>query len=559
MARVISYLRFSSGKQEKGDSKRRQLENGQAWMKKHPEHTPYLHYQDLGKSAFRGKHRTEGQLAQLLKAIDDGKIEAGDTLLIENFDRLTREEISIAAELVLGILNRGITIVVLLPTERTYDKKSVNEGGLSVVLELVMGLFVSNEENRRKAQRVAGAWVKKRERVQNGQEYLNKDGNVNRKIPAWLTLDGNTIKPNDGAKAIKYIFERSCDGIGRERLLVELHERFSPIGYTNRWNGSYIGKILQDRSVLGELQPTTLDPDGKRITCDPIPNYYPRIISEDLWHRSQQAKAKRQSQRGPNRKFVSLFAGMVINARDKAKMHVRPAKGKNGQIKKRLTSSKHVCREPGACSISFDYFAFERHIVSALREVTPADLMMESKKKKTNKVAELQTELAKVERRLDEVQKAVEQSDDAVTTLLKAIGTLEKNRKLLARQIELEKQKTAVQDAGPLQEAQSVIELLEKNPNDSVLRLKLRAVLSGLIDSIYILPIKVSYAKVEAWVQINFASGGVRLLAMSKQHCMVMKLNGFDKLPHGMPKTLDLRTMDVAAWERTAKKYEKFA
>lgn len=62
MRRGISYIRFSSERQLKGDSVRRQSKLVTDWLDKNPEFylDSSLSFKDLGKSAFSGKHLKGG-------------------------------------------------------------------------------------------------------------------------------------------------------------------------------------------------------------------------------------------------------------------------------------------------------------------------------------------------------------------------------------------------------------------------------------------------------------------------------------------------------------------
>ncbi|RIG13984.1 recombinase family protein, partial [Shigella dysenteriae] len=92
MRRAISYIRFSSERQLRGDSVRRQSKLVSDWLDKNPEFylDSSLSFKDLGKSAFSGKH-LKGGLGDFLTAIEKGLVKAGDTLLIESLDRLSRQ------------------------------------------------------------------------------------------------------------------------------------------------------------------------------------------------------------------------------------------------------------------------------------------------------------------------------------------------------------------------------------------------------------------------------------------------------------------------------------
>ena len=125
MATVHSYARFSSMGQAEGNSEKRQLENGAAWVKKHGHQFSDLRLIDRGRSGFRGNKQKA--LAEFVKAIDDGRVKPGDILLTEAIDRLGRRGIRPTQDLVNSILNRGVHIAILSPVEKVYRADDQND------------------------------------------------------------------------------------------------------------------------------------------------------------------------------------------------------------------------------------------------------------------------------------------------------------------------------------------------------------------------------------------------------------------------------------------------
>ena len=92
--KAYSYLRFSTPDQMKGDSFRRQAEMASAYAERHGlDLDEGLTFHDLGVSAFRGKNVVEGALGQFISAVNDGRVQPGSYLLVENLDRLSRDRI----------------------------------------------------------------------------------------------------------------------------------------------------------------------------------------------------------------------------------------------------------------------------------------------------------------------------------------------------------------------------------------------------------------------------------------------------------------------------------
>src|SRR5262249_54137659 len=115
MPLAYSYLRFSSPQQATGDSMRRQTATREGWLADHPgvELDKSLQMTDAGRSAFKRKNWDTYALARFVDCIKSGRVEPGSYLLVENLDRLSREDAGEATELFLSIVNKGVVIVQL--------------------------------------------------------------------------------------------------------------------------------------------------------------------------------------------------------------------------------------------------------------------------------------------------------------------------------------------------------------------------------------------------------------------------------------------------------------
>jgi DNA invertase Pin-like site-specific DNA recombinase len=114
-------------------------------------------------SAFRGKNATKGALKVFLDACEQGHISRGSYLIIENLDRLTRDEIIEAIELFLSIIRHGITIVTLTPN-REINKENLDFAALVIV---IVELSRGHSESFIKSARTRANWDKRRKNVEN--------------------------------------------------------------------------------------------------------------------------------------------------------------------------------------------------------------------------------------------------------------------------------------------------------------------------------------------------------------------------------------------------------
>ena len=124
MAKVISYRRFSSAQQARGDSLRRQTEAAEDYCLGHGDDLD-LDFVDAGMSAYRGRNATDGALKRFVELAEAGTFEPGTKLVVEHLDRLSRADILTAQEQFIRILKAGLTIVTLADGQ-TYTLERLN-------------------------------------------------------------------------------------------------------------------------------------------------------------------------------------------------------------------------------------------------------------------------------------------------------------------------------------------------------------------------------------------------------------------------------------------------
>jgi DNA invertase Pin-like site-specific DNA recombinase len=298
---------MSTDLQLKGDSHRRQLEASRAYAEDHGlELAERAELEDIGVSAFKGANVREGALGQFLAAVRSGSIRPNSYLIVESLDRLSREQVLTAQSLFLSIIQAGINLVTLM------DGKVYRPGTIDLA-DLITSLVImsrAHEESLTKSRRIAAAWRNKRSEA-SAQKPMTKW------CPAWLRLlsDRSGYVPiPERIEIVRQIFEDASNGIGMFSIATRLNRsNVATFGGPNGWHQSYVAKILANRAVLGEFQPH-IRVEGKRVpNGEPIPDYYPAIVGEDLFYRAQLGKAQRLAN-GAGRKgkaFTNLFSGIA--------------------------------------------------------------------------------------------------------------------------------------------------------------------------------------------------------------------------------------------------------
>lgn len=301
------YARFSSAEQSKGSSLERQLDNCRAYCdRKGWNRAPARELIDEGVSAYDGSNRLgQSALARFERTAQDGELPDGTVLVVERLDRISRESPHAVLRFVSSILEAGIAIAVA-----SNDRLYAGEMPFDQLIDMVVTAKVSHEESEKKSERLRAAWSRKRRLATQGVPLTAM-------CPAWLAKspDGQSyITLDEKADHIRRVFEMAAAGHGRGLIAKTLNREGvpSPSPRANGWHPSYVQKLLKGRAVIGELQLYRLE-DGKRVADgDPLPHYYPSIVSDHLYQQAQAAMRGRVNMPGRRgTRCSNLFSGLV--------------------------------------------------------------------------------------------------------------------------------------------------------------------------------------------------------------------------------------------------------
>ncbi len=357
MKKAYSYIRYSSPQQAKGDSFRRQFAATQAYCEKNGYEldTELAIYQELGVSG------VDGDQENLKRFIDDcetGKVKKGSLLIVENLDRLSRKKINKAMRQFLHLLD--FVDIYTLQDQKLYSQNDDVDSDTQL-LDVMTSLIVMSrayEESATKKKRLKESWESKRKNIENKK--------LTSLIPHWLELSEDRTEfllKKDKVEIVKYIYQKSIDGIGVTQLMRHLNENLTrfptPTHKSKLWARTSLSRILTDRSVLGEYQPHIGKHNGigenkRKPLGDPIPDYYPQIIDEETFLKAQIARKSRAIGRGKvNRnKFSNLFRNILHCSYCEGKVEYVD-KGEGSRGGKYLTCSN--AKRGGECSHNKHY------------------------------------------------------------------------------------------------------------------------------------------------------------------------------------------------------------
>ena len=372
MRRAYSYKRFSSPKQARGDSLRRQTEFEQQIVKEMGlVLDDSLDLTDRGVSGFRGDNRQFGALAEFLKLVEGGRIPRGSVLLVENLDRLSREQVDDAYDLFRGLIKAGITIVTASPREIYNLETTKND--ISKVMLPVIYMMRAHDESAQKSTRLQAAWSKRRKRaLENGEPLTGR-------CPAWLRVkNGKYEVIEDHAETIRLIYRWMAEGLGLHRVTQRLVEqKRAAFGRSGAWHETYVRKLMTWRAVHGEFQPHVSVDGVKAVHGDPVPDYYPAVITRDQFEVAQATMSGRRRKLGrppAEGRDENLFTGIAYLADDGSKMCLLNSGRSKGKSAVYLGSS-HVRRGRKGASLgrTIAYPFFEKTVLAAVSELKPSD------------------------------------------------------------------------------------------------------------------------------------------------------------------------------------------
>lgn len=269
---AYSYARFSSEKQSKGDSLRRQRDLALQFIERNPdlelELDTTLNLTDEGLSAYKGVAQTKGALGAFIRLVMEGTIEKGSYLLVESLDRLSRQTPRQALNQLNILADEGI-VLVTLSDNKVYTKETLDEdGGISLMFAIML-MSRAHEESQTKSLRISAAWANKFNKIKEGKQLTAR-------VPFWINKADKSKAIPEKVAIVKEIFKLSASGLGAMKIAQELNasKTPTPTAQSKKWAVSSVKKVLASEAVLGTL----ITADGQRHE-----GYYPAIINPKIW------------------------------------------------------------------------------------------------------------------------------------------------------------------------------------------------------------------------------------------------------------------------------------
>ncbi len=494
--KAYSYIRMSTDNQIKGDSLRRQLEASKKYALENNlefvnEIDGYL-LEDIGLSAFDGTNLVTGVLSIFLDHLKNGKIERGSVLIVESLDRLSRAKVTNALKFFMEVVGYGIEIVTLTDNQR-YTEQSLNENPSQLFISLGV-MLRAYEESETKSIRIKAAWASKRNNA--------KTKPITSIAPAWLKYSKNEsmlLEIPERSDVVRKIFELCAYTCGQNSIVKYLNQHNVPVfGKAKYWHLSYVKKILKNRAVLGEFQPYTFANGRKIPSGNPIPDYFPRIIDDELFNRAQLAISRRRIS-GAGRKgrtFTNLFSGLLHCGKCQNTLSIRHRSSKNKNVPKTLICNSvlvgYHCDAP-----EWSYSAVETSLLTHLNEINFDEILNSNNDqvKEIDELEDLRIQLKQAELARDNLLSLVSQtslSPDAIPAITKRINDNEQIISSINKRINelnsLINQKLSVESSLQNKELKRILKILDDKNEDYYFRSSLNQLLHKTISRIDLFP-----------------------------------------------------------------------
>ncbi|MCX6916432.1 MAG: recombinase family protein, partial [Verrucomicrobia bacterium] len=305
---VYSYMRWSSEPQTWGDSERRQERAARDWCQRNNRTLADTRFADKGVSGWRGDNRKSGRLGDLLKVL-----QPGDTILIEDADRWSRENPLDSLNALRDTVNKGVDIV-FLKTGVKVSSSNLNDP--SVLIPNFFASFLANAENEKRSYRIREAMKKRQAQIEAGHA-------VRGTMPCWLKWDEEQGKPvviEEKAKVVRRLFELSLSGMGVQTIVRKM-TGVPCISNSKkaRWNNRLVYRILTSKCAIGHCH---------RENAPSVPGVFPAVISEADYY-SSLAKIKARSNFTAPRNYQnnSLFTGLPEGTTPEAMTEITTRQG----------------------------------------------------------------------------------------------------------------------------------------------------------------------------------------------------------------------------------------
>lgn len=421
---------------------------------------------DPAISGFRAKNQ-ERQWANMIK-----ELRPNESILVRHMDRIGRNNSMELGGMLYAVINAGHNIITWLDG-KIYTKDNLDDFGTT--LELQIKAMLNHQESVKK-QILQNSFIEKWIKQLDAGEKIK----IN-KIPFWLEYINKQFIVKNGAKEIiNRIFEMSKNGIGSIIIARTMIQENVPVVYTNNkkisWNDTMVRFILCNKSTIG-----VFTYKGKEY-----PNYYPRVISDELFYSVQNRLIKTPNFGGrPTKSKINtnLFTSLLKCKHCGSSMN--NCGGDQNNNKKRYLCCQNGRLGNGCKFKVIDYYNVENSFLIMFSEFDFVNLF--SNKTEIDKETEssLNGKLDNAIKQINKYSSLIENDDNPSQVLISKLKEYELQKNNLLKDVEIFNVQTKSDNVNidKIKEVQKEVYSNISNPD---YRVKLKAFFREIIEKIEI-------------------------------------------------------------------------
>jgi hypothetical protein len=307
---------------------------------------------------------------------------------------------------------------------------------------------------------------------------------------------------------VRRVFTLAREGYGVGRIAQKLNAEKVPVlgrtefrGRALLWSVNVVYSVLTNRATIGEYQPHTGRGRDRKPVGEPVPDYYPAVVTADEYNAVRGILSGRATNgRGRRGKHVNLFAGLLKDARTGGSLTAKHYGNRSPVLIP--VESRTTAGQPWA---SFGLKQFEESVRSELVEVQVKDIAPDGSAESraeslTVQVTDLDALAEKWQAKMD--------NPNTVDAVAAKLDELAIRRRELVKEL-AEAQNEAARPLGEVwkQARDAGRALAEDDSGDA--RERYRAAVRRAVESIWVLVMPGGGVRVAA-VQVWFKSGAHR-------------------------------------------------
>jgi DNA invertase Pin-like site-specific DNA recombinase len=467
---AYSLIRFSTDRQEWGDSLRRQISRCQDECRRRGwKFDQKLCITDLGVSAFGGNNFDRRYaLGKFIEASKKGLLLPNPVLLIENLDRFSRDTLDNADTEFWGLIKRGVDVLVL-----SMGGEPLTRGDENKVEKRAIVMFEfdrAHRESERKSDLITSVMAQKIADASNGLHVA-----IGNWAPKWVSFKGSKGQPgeyvpNKKWATVEWIVNSYLDGMSTNAIAKELKRRGEPLmaKHGKKWTQGNVRHILGSEALIGQVT----------IKGQTFKNYFPAVLRPERWSRLEAKLKQNKIRRGgisEGESIANLFrnrckcvkCGGTITA-------LTMATGRRYyKCKEARMGGECVKRMLPVHRIEEDFFGLY------LME-HPAGVVSKHDTKHEEKVAQIQKRIRERDAEIKKVAAAVRQTNN-LPEVVAELNRLQAERQKEKETLDAENQKMMVASTAPV--AFANIRKLVHGTDDHALDDAFRSVIEALKDN----------------------------------------------------------------------------